>query len=67
MVEEKAAHPIEKMMLSNPSTGVLFWAFCTAVIAAPLVEEIFIPRDFAGMVGKSVCKNQKVRRGAGGR
>ncbi len=59
VVEEKAAHPIEKMMLDNPSTGVLFWAFCTAVIAAPLVEEFLFRVILQGWLEKAFIRTKR--------
>ncbi|MDG2207879.1 MAG: CPBP family intramembrane metalloprotease, partial [Pirellulales bacterium] len=59
VVEEEAAHPIEKMMLSNPSTGVLFWAFCTAVIAAPLVEEFLFRVILQGWLEKAFVRTKR--------
>ena len=60
LAEEKAAHPIEKMLRDNPSMGVIFWAICAAVVAAPIVEEFLFRVILQGWLEKAFIRTKNL-------
>ena len=56
--EEEAAHPIEKLVNENGSSGVIFWAIFAAVIAAPIVEEFLFRGILQGWLEKAFYRTR---------
>ena len=56
--EEEAAHPIEKLVNENGSSGVIFWAIFAAVIAAPIVEEFLFRAILQGWLEKAFYRTR---------